>query len=246
MNSQANAIIADNTTPSTPSTPKDCYLIVYNVSKKANIGTICRCATAFNVKEVCVVGCKDYNTFGSHGADRFVDVRSFDTLENCCQSLRSLGCEIIGVEIIDGATAIHKKQFTGSVAFMLGNEGQGLNDRQIACCDSFTYISQYGPGTASLNVAVAASIVLHTYALWAGYGEREREGNKYIVPEEPPVASAEEGGGGGGRPRRRGCFVNQEDIKTRRIAAREEAVADDVAGLDFSDLGIDLLEQEEV
>jgi tRNA C32,U32 (ribose-2'-O)-methylase TrmJ len=245
MNGQANnSAITDATSPST-STPKDCYLIVYNVSKKANIGTICRCATAFNVKEVCVVGCKEFNTFGSHGADRFVDVRSFDTLENCCQSLRSLGCEIIGVEIIDGAIAVHKKQFTGNVAFMLGNEGQGLNDRQIACCDSFIYISQYGPGTASLNVAVAASIVLHTYALWAGYGEREREGNKYMVPEELPVVSAEEGGGG--RSRRRGCFVNQEDIKTRRIAAREEADDDgDVAGLDFSDLGIDLLEQKEV
>jgi hypothetical protein len=37
------------------------------------------------------------------------------------------------------------------------------------------YIQQYGAGTASLNVAVAASIVLHHFALWAGYGERERE-----------------------------------------------------------------------
>jgi hypothetical protein len=27
---------------------------------------------------------------------------------------------------------------------------------------------QHGVGTASLNVAVAASIVLHHYALWAG------------------------------------------------------------------------------
>lgn len=34
---------------------------------------------------------------------------------------------------------------------------------------------QYGPGTASLNVAVAASIVLHHFALWAGYEERARE-----------------------------------------------------------------------
>ena len=56
----------------------------------------------------------------------------------------------------------------------------------MAACDSFAYIPQYGPGTASLNVAVAASIVLHHFALWAGYAEREREGQKYVVEERPP------------------------------------------------------------
>lgn len=54
-------------------------------------------------------------------------------------------------------------------------QGQGLNERQLALCDSFLYIPQYGNGTASLNVAVAASIVLHHFALWAGYPERPRE-----------------------------------------------------------------------
>lgn len=43
-----------------------------------------------------------------------------------------------------------------------------MNPKQLALCDSFLYIPQHGPGTASLNVAVAASIVLHTFALWAG------------------------------------------------------------------------------
>jgi tRNA G18 (ribose-2'-O)-methylase SpoU len=51
---------------------------------------------------------------------------------------------------------------------MLGNEGQGMNAKQMSLCDKFVYIPQHGPGTASLNVAVAASIVLHHYALWAG------------------------------------------------------------------------------
>ena len=53
-------------------------------------------------------------------------------------------------------------------------------------CDAFIYIPQYGPGTASLNVAVAASIVLHHYALWAGFQERSREGQKYVVDARPP------------------------------------------------------------
>ena len=43
------------------------------------------------------------------------------------------------------------------------------------------YIPQHGPGTASLNVAVAASIVLHHFAVWAGYAERSRTGAKFDV-----------------------------------------------------------------
>ena len=73
---------------------------------------------------------------------------------------------------------------------MLGNEGQGLSHRQCSACDSFVYIPQYGAGTASLNVVVAASIVLHRYATWAGYEERGREGEKFLVGERPQRTAA--------------------------------------------------------
>ena len=46
------------------------------------------------------------------------------------------------------------------------------------------YISHYGSGTASLNVTVAGSIVLHQFGIWAKYDERAREGEKYIVNHE--------------------------------------------------------------
>ena len=36
--------------------------------------------------------------------------------------------------------------YTGPTAFMLGNEGQGMTPRQMALCDKFVYISQYGAG----------------------------------------------------------------------------------------------------
>lgn len=63
----------------------------------------------------------------------------------------------------------------GTHPLPLNPQGQGLSAKQLALCDGFVYIPQYGAGTASLNVAVAASIVLHHFALWAGYRERARE-----------------------------------------------------------------------
>ncbi len=64
-------------------------------------------------------------------------------------------------------------------------QGSGLSAAQLAACDALVYIPQHGPGTASLNVAVAASIVLHHFAVWAGYAERPRAGAKFDVAERP-------------------------------------------------------------
>ena len=62
---------------------------------------------------------------------------------------------------------------------MLGNEGSGLNQNQIDICDQFVYIAQYTDKTASLNVAIAGSIIFHHFGLWAGYKEHGRDGFKY-------------------------------------------------------------------
>jgi tRNA G18 (ribose-2'-O)-methylase SpoU len=40
-------------------------------------------------------------------------------------------CEIIGIEIDDSAVPVQTQPFKGNTAFMLGNEGQGLTDRQV-------------------------------------------------------------------------------------------------------------------
>lgn len=142
-----------------------------------------------------------------------------------------LGCEIIGVEIVESAKPIHTHPFKGPVAFMLGNEGQGLSQRQINACDSFVYISQYGAGTASLNVAVAASIVLHHFALWAGYEERSRSGFKFDVAERPQRVAP------------RGMVpLSAEEVaalQAQRAAQKAGSEAGDAGvGLDFSEEGL--------
>ena len=60
-----------------------------------------------------------------------------------------------------------------------------MNEKQMRLCDGLVYISQYGRGTASLNVCVATSIVLHSFAVWAGFPERARSDQKYVVGERP-------------------------------------------------------------
>lgn len=52
------------------------------------------------------------------------------------------------------------------VCVFIVHQGSGMSERQRAYCDSFVYISQYGGGTASLNVTVATSIILHRFSAW--------------------------------------------------------------------------------
>eukprot|EP00898_Chlorokybus_atmophyticus_P006855 jgi/Chlat1/7170/Chrsp57S06840 len=161
------------------------YLVVYNIGKRHNLGTLARCCSAFGVSEVLVVGEKRFNTFGSHGAADFVKFRHVHSLDEAREYLKRLGCTICGIEIVDSARPVQEHPFQGSTAFLLGNEGSGLSSKQMAICDEFVYIQQYGSGTASLNVAVAASIVFHHFALWAGFQERQRQGNKFVVGSRP-------------------------------------------------------------
>lgn len=60
-----------------------------------------------------------------------------------------------------------------------------MSASELAACQTLVYIPQHGPGTASLNVAVAASVVLHHFATWAAYPERSRTHAKFDVGERP-------------------------------------------------------------
>ena len=48
----------------------------------------------------------------------------------------------------------------------MGNEGQGMNKNQMNVYDRLIKISPYGLDIASLNVSVAARIILHRFHHW--------------------------------------------------------------------------------
>jgi hypothetical protein len=60
----------------------ECYFIVHNIAKKHNVGTMARCATAFGIKAVVLIGAKSYNTFGCKGASNHVDFAYYPTLKD--------------------------------------------------------------------------------------------------------------------------------------------------------------------
>ncbi|CAL0307247.1 unnamed protein product [Lupinus luteus] len=191
----------------------ECYVVVHNIAKRHNVGTLARSATAFGVSELILVGRRDFNSFGSHGSSSHLRFRHFHSLNDARTFLKDdRDCDICGVEITNDAVPVNQHPFNKNTAFLLGNEGTGLSPKEIQICDFFVYIPHYGPGTASLNVTVAASIVLHHFGVWAGFTERPRDGNKFVVAERPVKQG-----------RRNFCTETEDSIIEERKARRENA-----------------------
>jgi tRNA G18 (ribose-2'-O)-methylase SpoU len=60
----------------------ECYVVVHNIAKRHNVGTLARSATAFGVSELILVGRRDLNTFGSHGSTSHLRFRHFHSLSD--------------------------------------------------------------------------------------------------------------------------------------------------------------------
>mmetsp|Transcript_18003 Transcript_18003/g.25947 ORF Transcript_18003/g.25947 Transcript_18003/m.25947 type:complete len:158 (-) Transcript_18003:29-502(-) len=148
------------------------YLVICNISKRNNIGSLLLTAAAFGCEKVFVVGQRLYD-FSKSGDDIPVAIRDhhdlpivrFEKWKELVQHLKDNKILLVGVEIHEKAQNIEDFNEGKEVAFLMGNEGQGIHEKHMASCDAFVKISQYGGGTASLNVYVAASIVLHRYQM---------------------------------------------------------------------------------
>jgi tRNA G18 (ribose-2'-O)-methylase SpoU len=164
----------------------DFYLLIYNISKSKNIGTLIRSACAFGIKKVFVLGANKKvlkKFFGSQGTVKKTEFIYFDDFDSLKVFIKENNIFVCGIEIGESSAPIQGHPFKGNTLFVLGNEGAGMNQKQKDLCDQFVYIPHYSNKTGSLNVGVAASIVFHHFGIWAGYKEAEYTGEKYNVEE---------------------------------------------------------------
>ncbi|MEM9412070.1 MAG: TrmH family RNA methyltransferase, partial [Planctomycetota bacterium] len=138
-----------------------------------------RTANAFGVSEVLIVGKKRFHEFGAFDTAKQTKKKHFYRIEEAVDYLRVKGCMIYGVEIVENAHQIQVVEFTQPSGFMMGNEGDGLSDLQKRLCDEFVTIPQYGTGS-SINVNVAAGIVLHHFAIQNNFIPSPIHDNEFI------------------------------------------------------------------
>ena len=141
------------------------YLVITNISKITNVIQLIHTATAYDFHPILVASPKIHDVIHPF-IHLDYPLLHFATLEECKQMLRNRGIPLIGIEILQEAKSVTTYAFTEKIAIMPGNEGNGLNQRQIDFCDGFVYIPHYGHGTASLNVHVATTLIMNQYHLY--------------------------------------------------------------------------------
>lgn len=140
------------------------YLVLNHIAKKNNVIQLIKTGHAYNFDSI-VIGMHNIKDYLIENNIPFLWMSSLDEAK---KYLVEKGITLVGIEILPQAYSITDYKFPSSIAIMPGNEGDGLHPFQIKQCDDFVYIPQYGTGTASLNVFVATTIILHHYHLSMG------------------------------------------------------------------------------
>jgi len=139
-------------------------LILDNIQDPHNLGACLRTANAAGVDAVIApkdksVGITPVVSKVASGADQVTPFYQVTNLARTLDQLKDLGIWILGAAG-EGEAELYQQDFTGSVAVVMGNEGQGLRRLTKDKCDDIFKIPMLG-SVESLNVSVAAAVCLY-------------------------------------------------------------------------------------
>lgn len=149
-------------------------LLLDHVQDPQNVGTLLRTAEVVGIHGVIIphrraVGITPAVVNASSGATEHLTIVLVSNLDQTIRLLQQEGVLVVGVEDDERASAFDTLAATESLALVVGAEGPGLARLTRERCDMLVRLPMRGH-LASLNVAVAGSIVL--YQVWR---QRERE-----------------------------------------------------------------------
>jgi len=139
------------------------------VHRRHNASAIIRSCEAFGVHEVhMVIGSFRPSRGASRGAERWLDVRRFTSIEDSLSDLRARGFRIYVADLAEDAYSPDTVPVDGPLAIVFGAELVGISDEARALADGAIQVPMRGL-TESLNVSAAAACALYRMA------ERRRE-----------------------------------------------------------------------
>lgn len=135
---------------------------VENLERDFNMGTIVRNANAFNVSKVHVIGKRQWNKRGAMKTDAYLHIEYHTTADEFLKVMKDENREVIAVDIVEGAEALHRTVLPKQAVLVFGSEGPGLSDELLRGAARVVKIEQFG-STRSVNVGVASGIAMYTW-----------------------------------------------------------------------------------
>jgi tRNA G18 (ribose-2'-O)-methylase SpoU len=143
-------------------------VVLDRVSSNYNLGAIFRLCDAFLAERLIVCGAavvlrKRKLVQAAKGAERWVPWETAPDAAATVRALKATGHWIAAVELTAASVPVAAMRSRFPAAVVLGNEVHGVSPGVLACADQVVAIPMRGMAN-SLNVAIAAAIVLHELA----------------------------------------------------------------------------------
>ena len=143
---------------------KGMHVILDGVEDPHNLGAIVRTAHAAGASAIVIperraAGLTEVVARAAAGALAYLPVVRVTNVNRSLESLKEAGYWIYGLDE-RGAHMYDQVDFTAPTAIVLGGEGKGLHEHVARHCDFLVRIPMPTGGVASLNVSVAAGIML--------------------------------------------------------------------------------------
>jgi tRNA G18 (ribose-2'-O)-methylase SpoU len=145
-------------------------LVLHNIRSTHNVGAIFRTADAAGIDKIYLVGYTPapVDRFGrartdiakaALGAEKMVEWESVPEIKPLLTDLKKSGALIVAVEQSADSVDYRQAVVTESVAFVFGNEVEGVPREVLELCDVIAEIPMHGK-KESLNVSVAVGVAL--------------------------------------------------------------------------------------
>lgn len=138
------------------------HVAIENFGHDANIGSVVRTANAFAVHTVHIVGRRRWNRRGAMVTDRYQHLRHHDSTAGLLDFATAAGLTVVAVDNVAGSARLEQTRLPRDCLLVFGQEGPGISDDARAGAELLVSIAQFG-STRSINVGVAAGIVMHTW-----------------------------------------------------------------------------------
>jgi tRNA (guanosine-2'-O-)-methyltransferase len=137
-------------------------IAVEDVFQMHNTSAVMRSCEVFGIQELNVIEQRYGKSIDKQiamGAQKWVDINKYETINNCIDSLKEKGYQIIATTPHNDSCLLHEFDVTKKSAFFFGTEKEGLSEDVMQQADGFLKIPMVG-FTESLNISVSAAIII--------------------------------------------------------------------------------------
>jgi len=150
----------------------DQIIMLDELSKTDNVGSIARSATALGIHSF-VVPSTGPHPYGrralrvSMGHISKLNLYIYDEIKTTLQRLKERGYRIFAAEVTPDSTPLSSLKVDGKWVLLVGHEQLGISKDILELCDE-TVMIEMEPDIKSFNVAVAASILMYQLKIRGG------------------------------------------------------------------------------